>query len=99
MRPSVVVEESLVALGYNLKVARLKRRLPQAVLAERAGIGLTTLVKIEKGDSGVAIGTVAAVINALGLGTPFAQIAQVDPLGQALEAEALPKRIRAKKAE
>ncbi len=99
MRPSVAVEESLIALGYNLKVARLKRRLPQSVLAERAGIGLTTLVKIEKGDCGVAIGTVAAVVQALGLGTPFSEIAQSDPLAQVLEAENLPKRIRAKKSE
>ncbi len=98
MRPSLAVEQSLEALGYNLKVARLKRRLPQAVLAERAGIGLSTLVKIEKGDCGVAIGSVAAVIQALSLGTPFSDIALADPLGDALEAESLPKRIRMPRA-
>ena len=97
MRPSLAIEESLQALGCNLKIARLKRRLPQSVLAERAGIGLSTLVKIEKGDCGVAIGTVAAVVHALGLGTPFSEIALSDPLGQALEAETLPKRIRTPK--
>ena len=84
-------------LGHNLKVARLKRRLPQTALAERAGISLSTLVKIEKGDCGVAIGAVASVLQALGLGTPFAQIAQTDPVALALETETLPKRIRAKK--
>lgn len=94
MRPSLAVEESLIVLGHNIKTARLKRRLPQTVLAERAGVGLSTLTKIEKGDCGVAIGTVAAVINALGLGTPFSEIAKADPLAQALEAEILPKRIR-----
>ena len=94
MRPSLAVEESLIVLGHNIKTARLQRRLPQAVLAERAGVGLSTLTKIEKGDCGVAIGTVAAVINALGLGTPFSEIAKADPLAQALEAEILPKRIR-----
>ena len=97
MRPSLAVEESLQALGYNLKVARLKRRLPQAELSERAGIGLSTLVKIEKGDCRVAIGAVASVIQALGLGTPFEEIARIDPLGQALEGETLPKRIRTSK--
>ena len=43
MRPSVAVEESLRVLGRNIKTARLKRRVPQEVLAERAGIGLSTL--------------------------------------------------------
>ena len=42
-------------------------------------------------------GTVAAVVHALGLGTPFSEIALSDPLGQALEAETLPKRIRTPK--
>lgn len=97
MRPSVAVEESLQALGYNLKVARLKRRLPQSVLSDRAGVGISTLVKIEKGDCGVAIGAYASVIQALGLGTPLGEIALADPLGQALEAQTLPKRIRASK--
>lgn len=97
MRPSLAVESSLLALGHNIKVARLKRRLPQATLAERSGVSLSTLVKIEKGDCGVAIGSVASVLQALGLGTPLAQIAQTDPLALALETEGLPKRIRAKK--
>lgn len=97
MRPSFAVEQSLEALGRNLKVARLRRRLPQQVLAERAGIGLTTLNKIEKGDCGVAIGNVAAVMLALGLGTPLSDIAQIDEMGLALEGEMLPKRIRSKK--
>lgn len=94
MRPSIAVEESVIALGRSIRTARLKRRIPQEVLAERAGIGLSTLTKIEKGNCGVAIGTVAAVINALGLGTPFSQILGTDPLAQELDAEILPKRIR-----
>ena len=52
MRPSVAVEESLRVLGRNIKIARLKRRVPQEVLAERAGIGLSTLTKIEKAIAG-----------------------------------------------
>ena len=37
MRPSLAVETSLKALGANLKIARLRRRLPQSQVAERAG--------------------------------------------------------------
>lgn len=94
MRPSIAVEESLIALGRNIRLARLKRRLPQETLAERAGIGLSTLTKIEKGNCGVAIGTVASVIQALGFGLPFSEILLTDPLTQAFEEETLPKRIR-----
>ena len=94
MRPSVAIEDSMKVLGRNIRLARLKRRLPQETLAERAGIGLSTLTKIEKGNCGVAIGTVAAVIQALGLGTPFSEILAFDPLTEAFEEETLPKRIR-----
>lgn len=96
MRPSIAVEESLAALGHNIRMARLKRRLPQAVLAERSGVGLSTLAKIERGDTGVAIGTVAAVLQALGLGTPFSEVGASDPLAQALDPAILPKRVRLK---
>lgn len=96
MRPSLAIEESLQVLGHNIKVARLKRRLPQNVLADRAGVSLSTLCKIENGNGGVAIAGYASVILALDLGTPFSEIARSDPLGQALEQESLPKRIRSK---
>ena len=99
MRPSLAVEESLSVLGNNIRTARLKRRLPQTTLAERAGIGLSTLVKIENGNCGVAIGAVASILFALDLGTPMADIAGIDPLAQALENERLPKRIRAPKTD
>ena len=75
MRPSFAVEESVRTLGANLKAARLRRRLPQSVVAERAGISLNTLSKLENGDCGIAIGNVASVLQALGLGTPFSDVA------------------------
>lgn len=53
MRPSIAVEESVIQLGSNLRSARLRRRLPQSVVADRAGISLNTLSKIENGDCGV----------------------------------------------
>ena len=94
MRPSFAVEESLVALGHNMKVAPFEGRLPQNILAERAGVSLSTLCKIENGNGGVAIASYAAVLLALDLGTPFAEIGRSDPLSLALETETLPKRIR-----
>ena len=47
MRPSIAVEESVIQLGSNLRSARLRRRLPQSVVADRAGISLNTLPKLK----------------------------------------------------
>ena len=66
MRQSFAVEEAVIALGANLKAARLRRRLPQSVIAERSGISINTLSKLENGDCGVTIGNVAGVLNAEG---------------------------------
>ena len=94
-RPPLSVRRSLVKLGEDIKTARLKRRLPMALLAERALLGLSTLEKIQKGDPGVSIGSYAAVIFSLGMGTPFGDILNPaeDATGLALEKERLPKRI------
>ena len=99
MRPSFAVEESVRTLGANLKAARLRRR--QSVVAERAGISLNTLSKLENGDCGIAIGNVASVLQALGLGTPFSDVAAAgdDETGLMLEARRLPRRARQPKKE
>jgi hypothetical protein len=49
-----------------------------------------------RGNGGVSIGAYASVLFALGLADSLGEIAslQNDPLGQRLEAQALPKRIR-----
>ena len=94
-RPPLSVRRSLVKLGEDIKTARLKRRIPMALLAERAFIGLSTLEKIQKGDPGVSIGSYAAVIFSLGMGAPFGDLLDPgdDETGLALEKERLPKRI------
>jgi DNA-binding XRE family transcriptional regulator len=64
-------------------------------MAQRAFISRTTLVKLEKGDPGVAIGTYAAVLFVLGMIDRLRDLAsaQSDDVGLALEEERLPKRI------
>ncbi len=96
MRPSFAVEEALRTLGSNIKTARLRRRLPQSVVAERSGISLNTLSKIENGDCGVSIGNVAAVLQSLGDQAPFASIfaSETDTTGLMLEERRLPRRAR-----
>jgi transcriptional regulator with XRE-family HTH domain len=89
-------QRALRKLGGDLRDARRRRRIPAAVLAERASISRTTLVKVERGEPGVSLGIYAAVLFALGLVDRLAELADVrhDPRGLALDEERLPKRIR-----
>ena len=89
------VKSSLRKLGSDIRDARLRRRIPAAIMAQRANISRTTLVKVEKGDAGVGIGTSAAVLFTLGMLERLRDLASSknDEVGLALEEERLPKRI------
>jgi hypothetical protein len=65
-------------------------------VAKRASISRTTLVKIERGDAGVAMGFYATVLFVMGMVARLADIADPknDPVGLQLEEEHLPQRIR-----
>lgn len=95
----IPVGRALKKLGRDLQNARKRRRITTKLTAERASISRTTLTKIEKGDEGVSIGAYAKVLYVLGLITPLSTIADVtsDVLGQSLETQSLPKRIRHKR--
>ena len=102
----IPVKSALRKLGADIRDARLRRRIPVAVMAQRAFISRTTLVKAEKGYPGVAMGTYAVVLFALGMLDRLRDLASVksDEIGLALEEERLPKRIdlrprRAKKTQ
>jgi len=79
-----------------MRDARRRRRIPIAILAERASISRTTLNRIEKGDPNAALGNYAAVLFSLGMVDRLADIADVrhDSVGLELEEEHLPQRIR-----
>jgi hypothetical protein len=64
------------------------------VVAERASISRQTLGRIERGDHAVSIGAVAAVMHALGLASLLERVLAADPVGEAIETENLPRRIR-----
>lgn len=98
---NIQVSRSLQKFGSDIKSARLRRRLPMALVAERAGISTKTLASIEKGEAGVSLGNVAAVIYALGIGTPFSDLLDQknDSFGLMLDEERLPKRARLPKQE
>jgi transcriptional regulator with XRE-family HTH domain len=92
----VPVTRALRKLGHDIRDARRRRRIPVAILAERASISRMTLNKIEKGDPGVSLGSYATVLFALGMADRLADVADPrhDSVGLELEEERLPQRIR-----
>src|ERR1700733_6306782 len=92
----VPVARALRKLGHDIRDARKRRRIPVAMLAERASISRITLSKVEKGNPGVAAGTYATILFALGMADRLADVADPrhDTVGRELEEEHLPQRIR-----
>jgi transcriptional regulator with XRE-family HTH domain len=90
------VIRALRKLGQDIRDARRRRRIPVAILAERASISRMTLNRIEKGDYGVSVGNYATVLFALGMTDRLADVADPrhDAVGLELEEEHLPERIR-----
>ena len=87
---------ALKQLGNDLRSARLRRGISVADLAVRAGTSASTVTRLEKGDSGVGIGTLSDVLVVFGLIERLADLidARKDELGMALGAERLPRRGR-----
>lgn len=92
----IPVQRALRKLGSDIRDARRRRRIPTAILAERASISRTTLRKVEKGEAGVSLGIYATVLFVLGMVDRLADLTDVrhDELGLSLEEERLPNRIR-----
>lgn len=92
----IPVKRAVHKLGQDIRDARLRRRIPTVVMAERASISRTTLNKVEKGDPGVALGNYANVLFVLGMAERLGDLADVktDTVGLELEEVRLPQRIR-----
>lgn len=96
--PSAAVRKALAKLGGDIRDARRRRRLPMAVVADRAFTSRSTLQRVEEGDPAVSVGIYAAVLHALGLlgGVGLLADPALDTIGQTLAAEELPRRVRIK---
>jgi hypothetical protein len=92
----VPVTRALRKLGHDIRDARRRRRIPVAILAQRASISRMTPNKVERGKPGVSAGTYATVLFTLGMADRLADVADPrhDSVGLALEEEHLPQRIR-----
>ncbi len=92
----IPVRRALRKLGQDIRDARLRRRIPTEILAERASISRMTLYNVENGDASVSMGTYATILFVLGMIDRVGNLADAseDTLGRQLEEERLPKRIR-----
>lgn len=90
------VKPALERLGQDVRNARLRRGITMADLAVRAGTSPSSIARLEGGDPGVAIGTLANVLVVLGLLERLADLVDIrkDDLGLALTAEQGPRRGR-----
>ena len=80
-----VSQQLLRQLGDRLRLARLRRRLTAAQVAERAGMAPMTLRSVERGGAGVTIGAYLAVMQVLGIEKDLEILASADPLGRELQ--------------
>ncbi|SFR95970.1 DNA-binding transcriptional regulator, XRE-family HTH domain [Dyella sp. OK004] len=82
----------IAALGERLRAARLRRDLTQEMLAERVGVSVPTVAKLENGDPTTSLAIMLRVLTVLGLGADVDAIAAQDSLGRELQDS---KRVRA----
>jgi len=81
-----VEADSIFRLGERVRLARLRRNLSQAEVAERAGVTRKVIVALEAGSSGTSIGVLAKILGVLGYPERLASLLESDPLGEDLEA-------------
>ena len=86
-------------VGEQIRLARLRRNLSVAQVAERATCSPLTVSRIEKGVPTVAIGIYLRVLYALQLDDDILSLAKDDKLGRTLQDMNLPQRERASKKE
>jgi hypothetical protein len=93
----IPVARALRKLGHDIKDARRRRRIPMAIVAHRASLSKPTLIRVERGDPGVSIGSYAVVLFVLGMADRLADLvdSRNDAVGLQLEEENLPQRIHA----
>lgn len=82
----------LTTVGQNLRLARLRRELTASQVAERSGITLPTLYRLEKGSGSSSIATLLSVMAALALEDDFLLLGKDDVLGRKLADAKLAKR-------
>ena len=81
VEPPAAVEAALERLGNNIRIARLRRLLTQAELAERIGVSRFVVAAMERGKPSTSVAAYLGALWALGLVDDMLRVA--DPAGDA----------------
>lgn len=92
------VERAIYKLGSDISLARRRRHISQASLAERMGASLSTVRRMEKGDPRIPMHFFARALHVFGEIKALENLLDTsnDDIGLAMMDENLPKRIRSK---
>lgn len=82
-------QRQIEALGRRLRAARMRRSMTQGVMAQRVGVSVPTVAKLENGDPSTSLATVLRVLTVLGLAGDIDLLADQDTLGRELQDNAL----------
>ncbi len=93
------LEQKMQIVGEQIKLARLRRNLSVAQIAERATCSPLTVTRIEKGVPTVAIGIYLRVLYALQLDDDILWLAKEDEMGRVLQDLTLKPRERGSQKE
>ena len=92
---ATVVDRAMREIGASVSSWRKLRRLTQAEVADRAGVAVTTVLRLEKGD-GSTVENLLKIARSLGVLDQL--VASLDPystdVGRLRADEQLPGRIR-----
>jgi len=90
------VERAIAKLGRDLSLARRRRQITQASLAERIGASLATVRRLEKGDPRIPIHFMARTLQVFGELDRLNQLLDTgeDQIGLSLMDEQVAKRVR-----
>jgi len=93
------VVRAIRKLGNDISLARRRRHITQASLAERMGASLSTVRRMEKGDAKVPIHFYARALHVFGEIQALERLLDTasDDIGLTLMDEQLPKRVRGKR--
>ncbi len=92
------IQRILQRMGEQIKLARLRRNIPVEIIADRAGLGRTTVWAIEKGSPSVSMGAYAKTLHAIeGMDKDLLLICKDDKKGRLMQDLSLTVAHRASK--
>ena len=92
----VSAAKAVELFGRDIAAARIRRRIPQRLMAEKMMVSFDTVQRLERGDPGVGLGVVATALWVLGLVGRLATLASPDhdSIGKTEDIKRLPRRVR-----